>query len=160
MITSYKGGREQMLEGFAENYRSWKAQEIKLTEEVRAALGRVQSLEDTLAVSKKNTIGLEELDRKIQDERNKTDQVVAEAIKERSLEIQKLQRRIDITSKKLEKEQSDLVDKSMMLIGREEQLRTCRKELEERRKEIGWEHLDTDLSVYHLSCGSYRIVHR
>ena len=151
VITSYKVGREQMLEGFAENYRSWKVRECKLTEDLQSALSKVQTLEEALESSRTNSITPERFDRRIQEERNKVDHLVAAASKERSPEIEKLQKRIDIMAQKLEKEQKELSDKSLSLTVVAEQLRSCRKELEDGRRELGWEYLDAGLYVLHYS---------
>ena len=151
MITSYKVGREQMLEGFAENYRSWKAQECKLTEDLQSARSKVQTLEETLESSRKNSIAPKGFDFRIQEERNKVDHLVAAAIKERSAEVQKLHKRIDIMAQTSKKEQKELSDKSLSLTVMAEQLRSCRKELEDGKRELGWEYLDTGLSVLHPS---------
>ncbi len=70
-----------------------------------------------------------------------------EAVKEKAAEVQGLQKTTSIADKKLKRLEGELSNKSTLLIGSEEQLKTCRKQLEERKNEIGLEELSADLSV-------------
>ncbi len=68
-------------------------------------------------------------------------------MKEKAAEVQRLQKTLNIVEKKLKKSEGELSNKSTLLVGSEELLRTCRKELEKMKNEIGLEELSADLSV-------------
>jgi valyl-tRNA synthetase len=68
-------------------------------------------------------------------------------VKEKAAEVQRLQKTLNIVEKKLKKSEGELSNKSTLLVGSEELLRTCRKELEKMKNEIGLEELSADLSV-------------
>src|SRR5204863_6183121 len=87
---------------------------------------------------------------KLQEEKHQTDRRITQAVREKNTELKDLQKRIDNTTKKLNKTESELSQKSTYLIGVEEQLKNCRKQLEEKENEAGFESLDADLSVLSL----------
>ena len=146
-ISSYKAGRQQMLEGFAENRRIWKEKESKLAGDLRTANNKVSSLESQLAALKGDSVSNDFFNRKVREIESETSRRVMEAVKEKAAEVQGLQKTTSIAEKKLKGLEGELYNKSTLLIGSEEQLKTCRKQLEERKNEIGLEGLSADLSV-------------
>jgi DNA repair exonuclease SbcCD ATPase subunit len=144
-IKAFEEGRGKMLEGFAEKYTSWKDAETELREDLRNAKSKIQKLEASTAASQASSISIELCNRKVQEEREKTDQRVASAAMERAAELQGLQKKLTDTAKKLKAAQTELSEKSTFLLGAQQQLRSCQRELEERRNEIGLEDLDAHL---------------
>ena len=144
-IASYRAGRQEMLKGFAENDRIQKEEMSKLAEDLQNSMNKDKALEDQLAALKGNSVSKDYFNLKIQDLERTQSKKVIEATKMKDTEINSLRKGLDIAEKKLKKSEDELSNKLPLLIGREEQLRNCQKELEEKTNETGLGGLSPDL---------------
>ena len=147
-VLHYKAGWQQMLDAFADRDRIWKEKESKLAGDVEDANYKVKMLESQLAALKENSISTKLSEQKIKDIQSENSQKTTEMIKKKAAEVQSLQKAMNANDKKLKRLEGELSTKSTLFVGSEEQLRACRKELEEAKNETGLEELNADLLVY------------
>ena len=149
-ISEMIAGRKQMIEAFTEKNAMLKETVFRLKGELSRRKDELTALEQETGTLKRGSVSNAAFKQRIQALEREKSQQMTDAVQEKEAEIQQLQKFMSKAEKRSKDIEKDLDEKRALIIGKDDNLKRCRKELDVIKNDIGLEALDAELSVYHM----------